>query len=210
MPELTDRQRQVLEFIADTVNQRGYPPSVREIGEALGLSSPSTVHSHIAALVRAGYIRKDPSKPRAIEILDPASLPATSPIDPSRIRPVPLVGRIAAGRPILAAEEVEDVMPLPADLVGTGPVFMLQVKGDSMVEAGILDGDYVVVRRQSDAADGEIVACLIDGEEATVKRIRRRRGRVVLESENPAYQPMVFTDGVEILGKVVSVFRKIR
>lgn len=206
MPELTERQAQVLEYIRTTVEQRGYPPSVREIGEALGMSSPSTVHSHLAALVRAGAIRKDPSKPRAIEILEQ---PQTEQVSSERVRPVPLLGRIAAGRPILAAEEVEDFVPLPVELVGQGPVFMLQVKGDSMVGAGILDGDYVVVRRQPDADDGQIVACLVDGEEATVKRIRRRDGVVVLESENPSFEPMVFTDGVQILGRVVSVLRRV-
>ncbi len=208
---LTDRQRQVLDYIRLTVTERGYPPTVREIGEAVGLSSPSTIHSHLAALVKAGAIRKDPTKPRAIEILEPAPV-ATRPAPPESrdIRDVPLLGRIAAGRPILATEDLEEVMPLPTELVGTGPVFMLTVKGDSMIEAGILDGDHVVVRSQPDASQGEIVAALIDGEEATVKRFERRGSTVVLHSENPNYEPMVFTDGVQILGKVVSVFRKIR
>jgi len=205
--ELSTRQRQVLEFLRTTVSERGYPPSVREIGEALGLSSPSTVHSHLSALVRAGYIRKDPSKPRAIEILEPGeAAPASDP----RVRDVPLVGRIAAGSPILAEEDIEEIVPLPTDFVGNGPVFMLVIRGDSMEGAGILDGDYVVVRRQPDAVDGEIVAALVDGEEATVKRLRRRGGHVELHSENPAYPPMVFTDGVEIIGKVVSVLRRVR
>jgi len=205
--ELSTRQRQVLEFLRTTVSERGYPPSVREIGEALGLSSPSTVHSHLSALVRAGYIRKDPSKPRAIEILEPGeAAPASDP----RVRDVPLVGRIAAGSPILAEEDIEEIVPLPTDFVGNGPVFMLAIRGDSMEGAGILDGDYVVVRRQPDAVDGEIVAALVDGEEATVKRLRRRGGHVELHSENPAYPPMVFTDGVEIIGKVVSVLRRVR
>lgn len=207
--ELSTRQQQVLDYIRQTVDTRGYPPSVREIGEALGLSSPSTVHSHLSSLVAAGLIRKDPSKPRAIEVLAPAT-PTAQAQDNERIRQVPLVGRIAAGSPILAAEDIEDVFPLPADLVGTGPVFMLEVKGDSMIDAGILDGDYVVIRRQPDAANGEIVAALVDGEEATVKRFERRPGLVRLISENPAYAPMEFTDGVEIIGKVVSVFRKVR
>ncbi len=206
--ELSTRQQQVLDFLRATVAERGYPPSVREIGEALGLSSPSTVHSHLSALVKAGYIRKDPSKPRAIEILDQPATQAPTP--DHRIREVPLVGRIAAGSPILADEDIEDIVPLPTDFVGSGPVFMLSVKGDSMQGAGILDGDYVIVRRQPDADDGEIVAVLVDGEEATVKRIRRRDGRVELHSENPAYPPMVFTEGVEILGKVVSVLRRVR
>lgn len=208
--DLSQRQRQVLEFVRSTVADRGYPPSVREIGEAIGLSSPSTVHSHLSALVRAGLIRKDPSKPRAIEILDQPTEAAPVLTSDDRLRDVPLVGRIAAGSPILAEEDIEDVIPLPTDLVGQGPVFMLTVKGDSMIDAGILEGDLVVVRRQPNAEDGEIVAALVDGEEATVKRLRRQEGAVVLVSENPAYEPMVFTDGVEILGKVVSVVRRVR
>lgn len=206
MEQLSDRQQEVLEFIRSTVADRGYPPSVREIGEAIGLSSPSTVHSHLSSLVRMGAIRRDPTKPRAIEIVD--DTPMARP-DPDDIRRVPLLGRIAAGSPILAEEQIEDVLPLPADLVGGGPVFMLAVKGDSMIDAGILDGDYVVVRSQPDAPDGTIVAALVDGEEATVKRLRRRDGQVILEAANPDFGPMVF-DHVEVLGKVVSVFRRIR
>jgi repressor LexA len=181
---------------------------VREIGEALGLSSPSTVHSHLSSLAKAGLIRRDPTKPRAIEILEagPAEEPALS----SDFRQVPLVGRIAAGSPILAEEDIEDVMALPTSLVGTGPVFMLTVRGDSMIDAGIFDGDYVVVRSQPDALDGEIVAALVAEEEATVKRLYRRNGTVVLQSENSAYEPMVFGEGVRVLGKVVSVLRKVR
>lgn len=208
---LSDRQQQVLDFLTATVNDRGYPPSVREICEAVGLSSPSTVHSHLSSLVKAGYIRRDPSKPRAIEILtdtEPETT-QTAPYTDDRLREVPLVGRIAAGSPILATEDIETVMPLPEELVGSDPVFMLEVRGDSMIDAGILDGDYVVVRRQPDARDGEIIAALIDGEEATVKRLRREAGKVVLVPENPALEPMVFSDGVEIIGKVVSVLRKI-
>ena len=210
---LSDRQRQVLDFLTKTVNDRGYPPSVREICDAVGLSSPSTVHSHLSSLVKAGYIRRDPSKPRAIEILTDETTnhvpaPPAAHID-DRLRDVPLVGRIAAGSPILAAEDIETVMPLPEELVGSDPVFMLEVRGDSMIDAGILDGDYVVIRRQPDARDGEIIAALVDGEEATVKRFKRENGKVLLISENPAYEPMVFTRDVEIIGKVVSVLRKI-
>jgi repressor LexA len=205
---LTERQQQVLDYIRKTVADRGYPPSVREIGEAIGLSSPSTVHSHLSALVRAGAIKRDPTKPRAIMIVEQLEPAAASPTLPDRLREVPVLGRIAAGAPILAAEEVEEVIPLPIDLIGSDPVFLLEVKGDSMKDAGILEGDLVAVRSQKDARDGEIVAALIDGEEATVKRLRRRDGKVVLESENPAYQPMVFTDGVELVGKVVSVLRR--
>lgn len=213
LSELSGRQREVLEFIRSTVAARGYPPAVREIGDALGLSSPSTVHSHISSLVKAGYIRRDPSKPRAIEILGDLAHNAPAPSASSRndenTRDVPLLGRIAAGSPILAAEDVEDVMTLPTDLVGNGPVFMLKIKGDSMIDAGILDGDYVVVRRQDHASDGEIIAALVDGEEATVKRLRRADGKVILVSENPAYEPMVFSRDVNIIGKVVTVLRTI-
>jgi repressor LexA len=203
---LSERQQQVLDYIRKTVADRGYPPSVREIGEAVGLSSPSTVHSHLSSLVKAGAIRRDPTKPRAIMIVE-ESQPAPTPL-PTRVREVPVLGRIAAGTPILAAEHVEDVLLLPVDLVGDDPVFLLEVKGDSMIDAGIFEGDLVAVRSQRDARDGEIVAALIDGEEATVKRLRRRDGKVILEAANPAYEPMVFTDGVELVGKVVSVLRR--
>jgi len=193
------------------VATRGYPPSVREIGRHLGLRSPATVHSHLTALERAGHIRRDPTKPRAIEVLgsgrDRVPTAVSPPSEPTR--DVPLLGHIAAGSPILAEEHIEEVMPLPESLVGSGPLFMLEVRGDSMIEAGILDGDMVVVRSQPQADNGEIVACLVDGEEATVKRLEKRRGAVILHSENPAYEPMVFTSGVEILGKVVTVLRRL-
>ena len=202
---LTERQSQVLEFIRSTVEDRGYPPSVREIGEAVGLSSPSSVHAQLNSLVEAGMIRKDPSKPRAIVVVGESPAPAAT---DRRMRDVPLLGRIAAGTPILAAEQVDEVMPLPTELVGDGPVFLLEVKGDSMIDAGIHEGDLVAIHKQSDARDGEIVACLVDGEEATVKRLKRRDGKVYLHSENPAYEPMVFSEGVELIGKVVSVLRR--
>lgn len=202
---LTERQRQVLEFVRSTTEERGYPPSVREIGEAVGLSSPSSVHAQLNSLVEAGMIKRDPSKPRAIVVVD--ETPSTVSRD-RRLRDVPLLGRIAAGTPILAAEHVDEVMPLPTELVGDGPVFLLEVKGDSMVDAGIHEGDLVAIHKQSDARDGEIVACLIDGEEATVKRLQRKDGKVYLHSENPAYEPMVFSEGVELIGKVVSVLRR--
>lgn len=202
---LTDRQQQVLEYIRTTVEERGYPPSVREIGEAVGLSSPSSVHAQLNSLVAAGMIKKDPSKPRAIVVVDESPAPAAQ---DRRMRDVPVLGRIAAGTPILAAEQVDEFMPLPTELVGDGPVFLLEVKGDSMVDAGIHEGDLVAVHKQSDARDGEIVACLIDGEEATVKRLQRKDGKVYLHSANPAYEPMVFSEGVELIGKVVSVLRR--
>ncbi len=209
--ELRPRQQQILALITETVNTRGYPPSVREIGDRIGLRSPATVHSHLTALEKSGYIRRDPTKPRAIEVLtaDPptARHQALRPSEPHRN--VPLVGRIAAGAPILAEEHIEEVFPLPKALVGSGEVYMLEVRGDSMIDCGILDGDMVVIRSQADANNGEIVACLLDGEEATVKRLEKQNGRVLLHSENPAYQPMVFTSGIEILGKVVTVLRKL-
>jgi repressor LexA len=204
--DITHRQRQILEFIQRMVESRGYPPSVREIGDAVGLSSPSTVHSHLSSLVQAGYLRRDPSKPRAIEVLDHVEEEG---LHRAPVRDVPLVGRIAAGSPVLAEQDIEEIFPLPTELVGNDPVFMLRVKGDSMIDAGIHDGDLVVVRRQQEARDRDIVAALIDDEEATVKRLQRRDGRVILISENPAYAPMVFTEGVQILGKVVAVLRSL-
>lgn len=205
--QLSTRQQQILELIKATVAKRGYPPSVREIGEHIGLSSPSTVHSHLSSLVKAGFLRRDPAKPRAIEVIDGTD---TSGLSRDGVRDVPLVGRIAAGSPILAEEQVEAVYPLPASIVGSGPMFMLEVRGESMIDAGILDGDMVVIRSQKEALDGEIVACLVEGEEATVKRLQRKDGKVILHSENPRFEPMVFTEGVEILGKVVAVFRSVR
>jgi repressor LexA len=202
---LTERQQQVLDNIRHTFHDRGYPPSVREIGEAVGLSSPSSVHAQLNSLVEAGMIKKDPSKPRAIVVVE--ETPAVD-IDDRRMRDVPVLGRIAAGTPILAAEHIDEVMPLPTELVGDGPVFLLEVKGDSMIDAGIHEGDLVAIHKQSDARDGEIVACLIDGEEATVKRLERKDGKVFLHSENPDYEPMVFSEGVELIGKVVSVLRR--
>ena len=205
---LSKRQQQVLEYIRDTVNDRGYPPSVREIGDAVGLSSPSSVHSQLSALVEMGMITRDPTKPRAIVVVESQNEKQTARVEDDRLREIPLLGRIAAGKPILAAEHVEEVMPLPVSLVGDGPVFLLEVKGDSMVDAGIHEGDLVAIHSQKEARDGEIVAALIDGEEATVKRLRRKDGKVILESANPDYAPMVFSDGVELIGKVVSVLRR--
>ena len=203
---LTERQQQVLDYIKKTVDERGYPPSVREIGDAVGLSSPSSVHAQLNSLVAAGMIKKDPAKPRAIMITD--ETPASAATGDRDTRKVPVLGRIAAGTPILAAEQVDEYMTLPTELVGDGPVFLLEVKGDSMVDAGIHEGDLVAIHKQPDARDGEIVAALIDGEEASVKRLQRKDGKVYLHSENPAYEPMVFSEGVELIGKVVSVLRR--
>lgn len=205
--DISDRQRQILHLILETVERRGYPPTVREIGEAVGLSSPSTVHSHLSVLVDQGYLRRDPSKPRAIEVVDDGR---RGDLRRAPLRDVPLVGRIAAGTPILAEEDIEEIFPLPTELVGNDPVFMLRVSGDSMIEAGIFDGDLVVIKRQADANDGDLVAALIDGEEATIKRLRREAGKVILIPENRSYEPMVFDGGVEILGRVVAVLRSVR
>ena len=209
---LTDRQRQTLSYIAETVAERGYPPSVREICGALGLASSSTVHSQLQALQRKGYLRIDPTKPRAIELhFDPDTGLAA---ERRPARSVPLLGRVAAGAPIMAEEHVEDIYPMPADLVGDGNIFMLEVKGDSMIEAGILDGDYVIVRQQPTAHSGEIVAAMMPSEygdtaEATVKTIRHRGSAIVLEPANQTLEPFEAPAGTEVLGKVVGVFRKV-
>ena len=209
---LTDRQRQTLSYIAETVAERGYPPSVREICGALGLASSSTVHSHLQALQRKGYLRIDPTKPRAIELhFDPDTGLAA---ERRPARSVPLLGRVAAGAPIMAEEHVEDIYPMPADLVADGKILMLELKGDSMIEAGILDGDYVIVRQQPTAHSGEIVAAMMPSEygdtaEATVKTIRHRGSAIVLEPANPALEPFEAPPGTEVLGKVVGVFRKV-
>ena len=209
---LTERQRQTLSYIAETVTERGYPPSVREICEAMGLASSSTVHSHLQALQRKGYLSIDPTKPRAIELHFDADTGLA--LDRRPARSVPLLGRIAAGVPIMAEEQVEDVYPMPADLVGDGNIFMLEVKGDSMIDAGILDGDLVIVRQQPTAHSGEIVAAMMpseygDAHEATVKTIRHRGSAIVFEPANESMEPFEAPSGTEILGKVVGVFRRI-
>ena len=208
---LTDRQRQILEFLAETVAERGYPPSVREVCDALGLASSSTVHSHLQALQKKGYVRIDPTKPRAIEILFDAETGLAAERRPARS--VPLLGRIAAGTPILAEENVDEIYPMPSDLVGDGNVFMLEVHGESMIEAGIMDGDFVIIRQQPTAHSGEIVAAMIPGEfgdaEATVKTIRHRGSAIVLEPANSTMDPFEAPPGTEIIGKVVAVLRKL-
>jgi repressor LexA len=203
---LTRRQLEILDLIESTVAQRGYPPSVREIGDAVGLSSPSTVHSHLSTLADEGFIRRDPSKPRAIEVVhDDGAIP----IERAAVRDVPLVGHIAAGSPILAEEDIEEVYPLPTELVGTDPVFMLRIRGDSMIDVGIYDRDYVVVQKQATASNGQIVAALVEGEEATVKTFERTAGGVTLHPANEAYEAMTYENGIEILGVVVAVLRRI-
>jgi repressor LexA len=205
---LTGKRQEILEFIGSSLRQRGYPPSVREIGEAVGLTSSSTVHAHLAVLQREGYLRRDPTKPRAIEVrYDPESKLALA---PRPVRQVPLVGDVAAGTGVLASENVEELLPLPEDFTGTGSLFMLRVRGESMIDAGILDGDFVVVRQQPDADNGDIVVAGIPGDEATVKTFRRRRGRVVLSPANSALEPMDFdADEVTVYGRVVTVLRRL-
>ncbi|MGH3312181.1 MAG: transcriptional repressor LexA [Streptomyces sp.] len=207
---LTDRQRRVIEVIRDSVQRRGYPPSMREIGQAVGLSSTSSVAHQLMALERKGFLRRDPHRPRAYEVRG-SDTPSTQPVADTTGKPsasyVPLVGRIAAGGPILAEESVEDVFPLPRQLVGDGDLFVLKVVGDSMIEAAICDGDWVTVRRQPVAENGDIVAAMLDGE-ATVKRFKREDGHVWLLPHNVAYQPIA-GDEATILGKVVAVLRRV-
>ena len=206
---LTERQRRVIEVIRDSVQRRGYPPSMREIGQAVGLSSTSSVAHQLMALERKGFLRRDPHRPRAYEVrgVEVARPEVTErPSRPSTSY-VPLVGRIAAGGPILAEQSVEDVFPLPRQLVGDGELFALKVTGDSMIEAAIMDGDWVTVRRQPVAENGDIVAAMIDGE-ATVKRLKREDGHIWLMPHNAAYQPIP-GDSATILGKVVAVLRRI-
>ena len=205
---LTERQKEILDFIEAQMRERGYPPSVREIGEAVGLTSPSTVHSHLATLQRYGFLHRDPTKPRALEVrYDPTSGAA---VERRPVRHVPLVGDVAAGTDVLAQENVEETIPVPADLAGEGDLFMLRVRGDSMVEAGILDGDYVVARAQPDANQSEMVVAGIPGGEATVKTYKREGDQIILVPANAAYEPMVFgSDEVTLFGKVVTIMRKV-
>ncbi|MEV6847108.1 transcriptional repressor LexA [Actinoplanes sp. NPDC051411] len=208
--ELTPRQRSILTVIRDWVDEHGYPPTMREIGAAVGLASPSTVAHHMTILEKNGFLRRDARGSRAVDIRPPADetgpAAALRGLDDNDVR-VPLLGAIAAGAPILAVEHVDDELTLPMSLVGHGTLFALKVQGDSMVDAAICDGDLVVVRQQQVAEDGEIVAAMLDGE-ATVKVLRRRDGHVELLPRNPAYQPIP-GDGAVILGKVVSVLRRI-
>src|SRR6204780_2137591 len=206
--ELTGKRKEILDFIAAQLQVRGYPPSVREIGEAVGLTSSSTVHTHLTTLQRQGYLRRDPSKPRAIEVRYDTNSGIA--IDRRPARHVPLVGEVAAGTDVLAEENIEELLPLPEDFTGEGQLFMLRVRGDSMIDAGILDGDYVVVRQQPEAESGDVVVAGIGDDEATVKTFRRRRGRVVLEPANAEFSEMEFgPDEVTIYGKVVTVLRRL-
>ncbi len=201
--DLSSRQIRILEFIKKEIQEKGYPPTVREIGEAVGLLSSSTVHRHLQILENKGYIRRDPSKPRAIEILNNTS----DQPDAKKVVHIPVVSRVAADQPILAAEKIERTFPLPADFVRQDNLFMIKVQGDSMIKAGILDGDFIIVRQQNVARNGEIVVALI-GDEATVKRFFKERNLIRLQPENPLMEP-VYSQDVSILGKVVGVFRSL-
>lgn len=196
---LTTRQKQILEYIRECVHKFGYPPSVREICKSVGLSSTSTVHSYLNQLEQLGFIRRDPTKNRTIELLDEGSWRS------KKIVPLPLIGQVRAGAPILAEECVEDVYPFSAEFIGQDDCFMLTVRGDSMVDAGISDGDYIIVRKQDTAENGDIVVALID-DEATVKRYYKEKTRIRLQPENSDYEP-IYTEHCEILGKVKGLFR---
>lgn len=206
--ELSGKRREILEFIAAQLRDRGYPPSVREIGEAVGLTSSSTVHTHLTTLQKQGYLRRDPTKPRAIEVRWDANSGAA--IERRPARHIPLLGEVAAGTNVLAQENVEELLPLPEDFTGDGQLFMLRVRGDSMIDAGIFDRDYVVVRQQEEANKGDVVVAGIPGEEATVKTYGRKGNKIVLTPANPRLEPMVFDPrDVQIYGKVVTVLRRL-
>lgn len=196
-----DNQQKILEFIKSEIQTKGYPPSVREIGDAVGLKSTSTVHGHLTRLEKKGLLHRDSMKPRAMEVLGEDLFPRIS------VRSVPLVGRVTAGVPILAEENIEENIALPESMVGEGTFFILHVKGESMIDAGILDGDYVVVRQQPDALNGDIVVAMVE-DEATVKRFYKENGMFRLQPENPTMKPILVPD-VTILGKVVSLFRRL-
>ncbi|MDB4868285.1 MAG: lexA [Cohnella sp.] len=203
MSKMSNRQNAILEFIKNEVREKGYPPSVREIGEAVGLASSSTVHGHLDRLEKKGLIRRDPTKPRAIEILDDDEI---SYAFTSSIRQIPLVGKVTAGVPITAVENIEEYFPLPIHMVGDQPVFMLSVMGDSMIEAGIHNGDYVIVRQQQTATNGDIVVAMTEENEATVKTFYKERDHIRLQPENATMEPIRLMN-VSILGKVIGLIR---
>jgi repressor LexA len=211
---LTDRQREIYDYVVAYVDEHGYPPTVREIGEEVGLASPSTVHAHLANLERAGYIRRDPTKPRALELLGRERPAADGSLgEAARVRVLPLVGQVAAGGPLLAEQNVEDHLAVPEPLSsGSGEEFLLRIRGESMIEAGIMPDDYIVVRRQQTAKNGDIVVALAGDDEATdeatVKRFFRDGSQIRLQPENQKMEPL-FPDHVQILGKVTGVFRTV-
>jgi repressor LexA len=209
---LTGRQREIYDFLSEYVRERGYPPTVREIGEAVGLASPSTVHAHLANLERAGLLKRDPTKPRALELIGRDKGPAPAARGDSTVLSLPLVGEIAAGGPLLAEDDIQEYLEVPELLAAGGADFLLRVKGESMIQAGILDGDYVVVRKQQDARNGDVVVALAGedetADEATVKRFFREDGRIRLQPENDELEP-IYAPHVQIVGKVIGVFRQV-
>ena len=209
--KISKRQQQIYDFIRSYQLEKGYPPSVREMASAVGLSSPSTVHAHLSALESRGLIKRDSTKPRALEVFNEDGSPATKTVETAAPSPrgtvsLPLVGRVAAGMPILAEQNIEDTFTLPSEIATDSGSFVLEVHGNSMVNAGIFNGDYIVVREQKSAMNGEIVVAMIDGE-ATVKTFYKERGRVRLQPENDAMEP-IFASSPVILGKVVALFRR--
>lgn len=201
-----DMQAKILSYIQDVIEMRGYPPSVREIGEAVGLRSTSTVHGHLTRLEKKGLLHRDAMKPRAMGLPRGATFAENEAPENSRTCQIPVVGRVAAGQPILAEENIDDQMTLPAELVGDGDLFILRVRGDSMIQAGILNDDYIVVRRQPDAHNGEIVVAMVE-DDATVKRFYKENGHFRLQPENDTMEPIIVPE-VQILGKVVSLLRR--
>ncbi len=208
--DLTDRQREIIEFVNTHVEKHGYPPTVREIGQAVGLTSPSTVHAHLAKLEAAGLIRRDPTKPRALEVIEGGknrSVTAAAPAAQDHVTRLPLVGEVAAGSPVIAEDRIDDYVSIPDQLTDSAD-FILTVRGESMINAGILPGDMIVVQKQQDARNGEIVVALVEDEGATVKRFFREGGRVKLQPENDTMEP-TFPDQVSILGSVKAVMRRL-
>jgi len=205
---LTARQRSILEFIDTNMRERGYPPSVREIAEAVGLNSPATVHTHLGTLQKLGYLFRDPTKPRALEVRFDSGIGVA--MERRKATHVPLVGDVAAGTNVLATQNIEELIPLPVDFTGEGDLFMLRVRGDSMIEAGILDGDFVVARQETNPRNGDIVVAGIPGDEATIKTYKRSGSTITLEPSNASMAPLVFSaNEVAIFGKVVTVMRRL-
>lgn len=207
MEDLTDRQREILEFILKEVQTKGYPPSVREIGEVVGLSSSSSVHAQLEKLEQKGYLRRDPTKPRAIEILDDNYLPSGDLFGLKNLVNIPIVGTVTAGKPILAEQNIQDYFPLPKDFTHEEDLFMLRVKGDSMINAGIFDGDLVIVNKTPTAINGDIIVAMLE-DEATVKRFYKEQNQIRLQPENEQYKPII-SPNIQVIGKVIGLIRKI-
>jgi len=206
--KMNEKQQRILDFLIEQINENGYPPSVREICQAVGFKSTSTVHGYLEKLQKEGFIEKDPSKPRALKVIDDNRIKKNETLLSEReLVEVPIVGKVTAGQPILAVENIEDTFPLPLSFVQNSSVFMLRVEGDSMADAGILSNDYILVKQQNTANNGDVVVALI-GDESTVKTFYKEKGHVRLQPQNAYYQPIIVKDNISILGKVIGVFRK--